>query len=239
MTENFLQDRVFLQQLDSLRIKEQFVKLTVLSWAEEPIAEIQGKAISGSLNLDGSSSVRRTASFTMFAEEKDNDLSHIDQDLSINRKVKLEIGFTNTVPTYMYDTIDDKKRITHHFVDYKEKYGDIVWFPLGIYVIFDPSISHQVSQGATISLTLKDKMCLLNGDAGGVIPASVTFSEREDSNGDIENPLMYQIIFEVVNHFGAEDASKIIISDVDEQIKQVMKYVGNTPIYYLESAAGT
>lgn len=239
MKENFLQDKVFLQQLDSLRIKEQFVKLTVLSWAEEPIAEIQGKAISGSLNLDGSSSVRRTASFTMFAEEKDNDLSHIDQDLSINRKVKLEIGFTNTVPTYMYDTIDDKKRITHHFVDYKEKYGDIVWFPLGIYVIFDPSISHQVSQGATISLTLKDKMCLLNGDAGGVIPASVTFSEREDSNGDIENPLMYQIIFEVVNHFGAEDASKIIISDVDEQIKQVMKYVGNTPIYYLESAAGT
>lgn len=166
-------------------------------------------------------------------------MSHIDQDLSINRKVKLEIGFTNAVPTYMYDTIDDKQRITHHFVDYKEKYGDVVWFPLGIYVIFDPSISHQVSQGATISLTLKDKMCLLNGDAGGVIPASVTFSEREDSNGDIENPLMYQIIFEVVNHFGAEDASKIIISDIDEQIKQVMKYVGNTPIYYLESAAGT
>ena len=86
----------------------------------------------------------------------------------------------------MYDTRDEKTHeITHHYVNYKELYGDIVWFPLGIFVIFDPSISHQVQQGVTISISLKDKMCLLNGDAGGVIPASVTFSEKEDSNGDI------------------------------------------------------
>lgn len=240
MTYDFLKDQYFLKQLDELRLKEQFVRLTVLSWTEEAVSEIQGKAISGSLTLDGTSSVRRTASFTMFAEEKENDLSHIDQDLSINRKVRLEIGFRNTVPTYMYDTRDEKtNEVTHHYVNYKELYGDIVWFPLGIFVIFDPSISHQVQQGVTISISLKDKMCLLNGDAGGVIPASVTFSEREDSNGDIQKPLISQIIFELVNHFGAEDAAKIVIEDIDDKIKQVMKYTGSNPIYYLETTGGT
>ena len=240
MTYDFLKDQYFLKQLDELRLKEQFVRLTVLSWTEEAVSEIQGKAISGSLTLDGTSSVRRTASFTMFAEQKENDLSHIDQDLSINRKVRLEIGFRNTVPTYMYDTRDEKTHeITHHYVNYKELYGDIVWFPLGIFVIFDPSISHQVQQGVTISISLKDKMCLLNGDAGGVIPASVTFSEKEDSNGDIQKPLISQIIFQLVNHFGAEDAAKIVIEDIDDKIKQVMKYTGSNPIYYLETTGGT
>lgn len=240
MTYDFLKDQYFLKQLDELRLKEQFVRLTVLSWTEEAVSEIQGKAISGSLTLDGTSSVRRTASFTMFAEQKENDLSHIDQDLSINRKVRLEIGFRNTVPTYMYDTRDEKtNEVTHHYVNYKELYGDIIWFPLGIFVIFDPSILHQVQQGVTISISLKDKMCLLNGDAGGVIPASVTFSEKEDSNGDIQKPLISQIIFQLVNHFGAEDAAKIVIEDIDDKIKQVMKYTGSNPIYYLETTGGT
>ena len=240
MTYDFLKDQYFLKQLDELRLKEQFVRLTVLSWTEEAVSEIQGKAISGSLTLDGTSSVRRTASFTMFAEQKENDLSHIDQDLSINRKVRLEIGFRNTVPTYMYDTRDEKtNEVTHNYVNYKELYGDIVWFPLGIFVIFDPSISHQVQQGVTISISLKDKMCLLNGDAGGVIPASVTFSEKEDSNGDIQKPLISQIIFQLVNHFGAEDAAKIVVEDIDDKIKQVMKYTGSNPIYYLETTGGT
>ena len=237
--DDFLKDKVFLDKIDNLRIKQQYIKLTVLSWEEEPIIEIQGKAISGSLNLDGSSSLRRTANFTMFAEEKENDLTRINQDLSINRKVKLQIGFLNTIPPLMYDTRDEKTNIsTHHIVNYQQKYGDIIWFPLGIFVIFDPSISHQVGTGVTISLTLKDKMCLLNGDAGGVIPAAVTFSEREDEYGEIIQPIISQIIQELVNHFGAEAASKIIIEDVDQKIKQVMKYIGSNPIYYLENHTG-
>lgn len=240
MKTDFLQDRIFLDQLDKERIKQIFVKITVLTWKEQPIAEIQGKAISGSLNLDGHSSLRRTANFQMFAEEKDNDLTRINEDLSINRKIKLEIGFTNTIPEYMYDTVDDTtKIITHHTVNYQNEYGKIVWFPLGIFVIFDPVISHQVGTGATISLTLKDKMCLLNGDAGGIIPASVIFSEREDEYEVITHPTMIQIIQEAVNHFGAQDATKIIIQDLDEQIKQVVKYNGKNPLFYIEGGIAT
>ena len=240
MITDFLNDKLFLDKLDISKIKKQYVRLTVLTWNQETVAEIQGKAISGSLTLNGSSSLRRTANFTMFAEQKENDLTRIDEDLSINRKVKLEIGFYNNIPPYTYDTIDENTKIvTHHTVNYQQKYGQMIWFPLGIYVIFDPSISHQVGTGVTISMTLKDKMCLLNGDAGGVIPASTIFSEREDQYGVIQKPLILQIIQQLVNHFGAEDASKIIIQDVDEKIKQVMRYNGSNPIYYLENTAGT
>ena len=136
--DDFLKDRIFLDQFDNLPIKNQFVRLTVLSWDEEPISQIQGKTTAGSLNLNGSSSLRRTANLTIFAEEKENDLSNIDTDLSINRKIKLEIGFKNTVPKYNYKEVNQQTNlITDVYINYQELYGDIIWFPLGLFVIFD------------------------------------------------------------------------------------------------------
>ena len=239
----FLKDQIFLDQLDSLRIKDQYVRLTILSWNEEPIGEIQGKTTGGSLNLNGSSSLRRTANLTLFAEEKDNDLTQIDQDLSINRKIKLEIGFLNTVPNYKYFLTNERNGIMEPYeINYVEKYGKIIWFSLGIFVIFDPSISHGTN-GVTISVSLKDKMCLLNGDAGGVIPASTEFHlrEYEDENGavTIEPVLIKQIIQECVQHWGAEAAARIIISDVDDRIKQVVRWSAMDPIYFVKNSGST
>ena len=57
-------------------------------------------------------------------------------------------------------------------------YGDIIWFPLGLYVMFNPSISHSID-GVSISMQLKDKMCLLNGDLGGQIHSSVDFAYQD------------------------------------------------------------
>ena len=92
--------------------------------------------------------------------------------------------------------------------------------------MINPSLSHS-TDGTNISLTLKDKMCLLNGECGGVIPASTRFDEYEtlDENGEwvIERPRIAQIIRECVNHFGGEQLSKILISDIDDRIKMVMK----------------
>lgn len=92
--------------------------------------------------------------------------------------------------------------------------------------MINPNLSHQVS-GTSISLTLKDKMVLLNGEVGGTIPASTQFDQYDtiDENGEwiIEKPTMYQIIYEAVNHFGGEDINRIIISDLDTRVKMVMK----------------
>jgi hypothetical protein len=43
---------------------------------------------------------------------------------------------------------------------------NIIWFNQGIYLITDFSTSHSTSS-FNISISGKDKMCLLNGDIGG------------------------------------------------------------------------
>lgn len=233
MAVDFLKDTTFLKALDQHRVKEEYVRITVLSWDEDPISYIQGRVISGSLNIDGSSIIRRTGNLTLFAEEKENDLSQIDTELSINRKIKIEKGILNTVPDYVYTYYEgDELKIKR--LDYKELYGEIVWFPLGIFVMFDPTLNHSTS-GVTISLSFKDKMCLLNGDAGGVIPASVEFHIRNNELLDgtvIEEPvILSQIIRESVNHFGREDLNKIIIDDVDDQVKSALRWMGTGTLY--------
>ena len=223
MTHDFpyLKDSVFLKKFDELKLKEQYVKLIVLTFDEMPIQEIQGKVTGGNLTLDGSSGMRRTGNLSMVADEYENDLTDTKHLLSINKKVEVLIGFVNTTDEYT-------------------EYG-MIWFPQGTYVIISPNISHN-SDGINISLTLHDKMALLNGECGGTLPASVTFNEIEDIDEDgniqVTEPTIYQIIQELVNHFGGEQLGKIIISDIDSKIKKVMKWTGSTPLYlYQEPAA--
>lgn len=213
----------FLLEVDKMRVKTQYVKVTLLSWNEDIIEEIQSQTISGSLNIDGNSAIRRTASLSLFIPEQEADYINAASQLSINKKIKLEIGIKNTLNKY---------------IDY-----DILWFPLGIYVISSISINQSLI-GIDISLSLKDKMCLLNGECGGTLPASVTFSEIETSSDFddevvIEQPTIYQIIQELVNHWGGEQLGKILISDIEDRIKQVVRWNGEESIYLGRISADT
>ena len=214
MKQEYLNDREFLKELDLTTLKTQYIKITVLDWNENPLQDITGKATGGSINIDGSSAIRRTANLSLFLPDTENNVTNPNHLLSINKKVSVAIGVDNTTDKYL---------------EYEQ-----LWFPMGVYVIIQPSISH-TSGGITISLQLKDKMCLLNGECGGTLPASVTFNEIEtiDGNGNtiITYPTMYQIIQEAVNHWGGEQLGKIIISDLDTRVKKVMKWTGNVPLY--------
>ena len=210
----YLKDFKFLRQFDKLKIKQQFLKIVVLTFDEKPIQQIQGKVISGNITIDGKSAMRRTANLSILADQNKNDLSNVNNLLSINKKVQILIGFTNN---------------TGQYSDYP-----VIWFPQGIYVIITPSISHGLN-GITISLTLHDKMAFLNGECGGTFPVSVVFDEMDDidQNGQsiVTKPTIYQIIQQLVHHWGGEQLGKILISDVDNRIKQVMKWTGSTPLY--------
>ena len=67
MSYNFpyLKDSIFLKKFDETKLKEQYVKLIVLTFDEKPIQQIQGKITSGSITFDGKSNVRRTANLTI------------------------------------------------------------------------------------------------------------------------------------------------------------------------------
>ena len=212
----YLNDMDFLMKLDKLNIRTHYAKIILLSFDEKPIREIQGNITAGSLSVNGSSSVRRTISLTMLANENNSDIENIDNEISINKKVKVFIGYNNPLKSY-------------------QQYGDIIWFPCGLFVLSSASIARSTS-GWTISISGKDKMCLLDGTAGGTFPGSITFHESyiQKDNGDIEivYPTIFQIIYEAVNHWGGEDIQNIIITDIEETCKMLVKYIGDKPIYF-------
>jgi len=218
----YLQNSQFLKELDNYKNREQYIKITVLDFlTEDPIQEIQGITTAGNLTIDGKSAVRRTCNLTVVATENENDLTDIDNLFSLNKKIFIEVGLKN---------------FTNYYIDY-----DIIWFPLGTFSVKNPSITHNLS-GVNISLTLSDKMSFLNGENGGTIAASVILNEMEsiDQYGQsiIKYPTIYQIILELVNHFGGEQLGRIMINNIAETARIIMKWIGNIPLYAYESENG-
>ena len=213
----YLNDTEFLDRLYDSHLSEQYFKITILDWLENPIKEIQGLVTGGNENLDGKSALRRTCSLSAYIDNETASVTEVDNLFSLNKKMYLEIGLKNTV----------KDMYTNH---------EMIWFPQGLYVMCGVSISHSTS-GSTINLTLKDKMCLLNGDVAGCLPASIEFDKYDtisvDGNWITTRPTIVQIIRELVNHWGGEQLGKIFINDLDTRIKQVMKWTGSKPVYLL------
>ena len=215
----YLKDKDFLKKMDEQRLREQFVKITLLNWNEDPVEEIQGLATGGTINLDGKSSLRRTCSLSIFLKDNDySGITNVGNKFAINTKVYVEVGFTNNTDQY--------------------KNYPIIWYPQGLFIINSVSSSHSTN-GTTLSFQFKDKMCLLNGMCGGTLPASTQFDQYEtaDENGNlvIERPVISKIVREGVNHFGNEQLGKILISDLDDRVKTVMKWTGNTPLYLVSN----
>ena len=264
----FLKDTIFLRELDNEANKFYWVKITVLNQNEGPVQSIEGRVLPGSvISVDGNSSVRRTCNITFLAEEANNDLTNIDNLLSINKKIEILVGIENHINPI---------------------YEDIIWFPQGVYVIVQPTITNNLNN-CVIQLTCKDKMCLLNGECAGNLPTSVTFHEYKQSIGymdcgtkdpaeKIKNPnsytvykyekvvwderqqkfigipiykrwtkargwyessvddigkeesipqRFYDIIRTLVCNFGGEDLSKIFVSDIPLESKQLLRWVNS------------
>ncbi len=213
--KDYLNDKEFLDNLTKCQFYEVFIKLILLDWNEKPIQEIQGIAISGNISINGTSAMRRSGNVSVdIPNEEMAKLTDINNLFSVNRKLRIEIGYTNGTGKYP-----------------EEK---ILWFPQGIFVISVPALYHS-KEGNTLALQFRDKTSLINGEFGGTIPASTQFDEYDtlDENGNwvIENPTIEKSIREAVNHFGKEPLENIIISDIDSRIKMAMRWIGSSPLY--------
>lgn len=213
----YLNDNNFLIELQAERIKVNYLKIVIMSFDEKPIREIQGIATSGTLNINGNSSVRRTVNLVMYAEKQKNNLTNLDNLISLNKKFKVFVGYKNTLRNKY------------------PQYEDIIWFPCGVFLVSAATLTYS-STGCSISITGQDKMALLNGVAGGTIPAMTTFHESyiidEEENITVNYPTIYQIILEAVNHFGGESLNNIFINDLDQTAKKLVKYINSTPLRF-------
>lgn len=213
ITKNPLLDKEFLIKLDKQEYREVYAKIIALTFEEYPTEEITGRVTGGSVNIDGDSAVRRTCSLTLVAQ----DININDFYWGLNTKFQLYVGLKNTVDP---------------------SYDDIIWFKQGTYLITSFSTSLNVTQ-YTINISGKDKMCLLNGDIGGVIESlSADFGKVDilDENNQItgqEDVLIKDIIKEAVHHYGKEPFQNIIIDDLDITGLQYVEYRGDVPLYIL------
>lgn len=210
MAKNPLLDFEFLKDLDLQRNKEVFCKLEALNFQELPIETIEGRATNGTTNVDGGSAVRRTCSLSLVA----NELNIHDYYWGLNSKFKVYKGYKNTI---------------------NSEYPDIIWFPMGLYLITSFNTSENLNS-YTINIQGKDKMALLNGEMGGNV-TSLTWDfgsiDEIDEKGVITNKkyLIKNIIREAVHEFAKEPYYNIIINDLDELAVELLEYRNSFPLY--------
>jgi hypothetical protein len=212
--------RNYLAELDNYINQKQYIRITLLNWDELPIKEIQGELSSGTLTKDGSSSVRRSCQFTAALDAGEYDVEDLSLDFSINKKVFIEIGIWNN---------------TKQYSDYP-----ILWFPQGVFFIASASLTSSTTNAVNISLTVKDKMCGLNGLVGGIFPSTTVLDEVETQSASgaysSEKICIYNLIQELVHHFGNEPLENILIEDIPLRIKRVVKWTGDNPLYLTQTA---
>ena len=213
MANNPLLDQDFLYELFKQQSREVYAKIILLDLQEMPKADFSGRGTQGSVNLDGNSAIRRTCSLTLAAELNESD-SYM---WALNSKFKLEVGLKNVI---------------------NSTYPDIIWFPMGIYFITNFNLNKNTTQ-TTISISGKDKMAMLTGDLGGVVPAltwdfgSIEVTDAE-GNTTVEKYLIKKIIRELVHEFAKEPFQNIIINDLEDNGLELLQYNYSQPMYLIE-----
>lgn len=207
----YLDDK-FLNDLFSYPHREIFARITALNFQEKGMEFIEGKVTGGSINIDGNSIVRRTCSLTLVA-----------QNVNINQfywglynKFNLEIGLRNYI---------------------NKNYPEIIWFKQGIYIITNFNTTYNVNN-YNISISGKDKMCLLNGDIAGALPHTTDFGIEEYDDGNTRiftNIKIRTILTEMLQNFGNELIQNIIINDLEDVGMDLLEYRGDVPLYLLKN----
>lgn len=209
-----------LNYIDSLLIKEQHVRLTILNDKDIPLKSISGLATGGSISVNAKSTVRRTGSVSLVsvANNPDDAVAHvtdIENLISINKRVKVEIGLRNT---------------DNQYLDY-----DYFWFNQGVFVIKSASVSSN-AQNISISVSISDKMSLLNGDCGGRFTSALIHSPIAVENGDEEPVLFTTLIHELVSEMGGIPEDKIMIEDIEDEFKAVVRWTGSGNIFMVNTS---
>lgn len=199
-----------LLRLDQARNREVFVRITSLDRYERPIETIEGKTTGGSINVDGNSAVRRSCSLTMVAK----DVTIHNVYWGLKTKVKIEVGVRNMM---------DGPNST------------IYWFKAGIYVLTDFRVQQSVNN-FTISLSGKDKMCLLNGEVGGNFMAMTDLGQIQETGEDgvtLTALKISTIVKEMLIGIGGELPQNIILNNVDDYGVELLTYKGDKPLFLI------
>ena len=131
---NPMLDKDFLKELDRTPLKEVYAEIIALNDKDEVLESIEGYITAGTINIDGASSVRRTCTLTIVA----NELNIHEYYRGLRNKFKLSVGMKN---------------------DINPNYPDIIWFNQGIFIISNFTTTKEL---LIIPSIFKEKIKCLN-----------------------------------------------------------------------------
>ena len=226
----YLNDQSVLEYVYSLDVSRIMASVFILDQNDSFIQAIDGYITGGSISINGNSVVRRTGSLSLvtdpFADEEVmlHEVSNIKNLISLNKRISIEVGIENIG------------------IEYPDI--DIFWFPMGIYTISNPSISHDAS-GIKITLKLNDKMALLNGTEGGTIPIETILSPYEDRTSPVKETIidangnatiitkyqqldvpMIEVVQDIITEFSEVSQSQIIVENIPQRIRNKVSWKG-------------
>ena len=251
MVKNPLLNDSFLKELDRYRNRTTYARITSLTLDSYPIEQIEGVITNGTITIDGGSVLRRICQLSMTT--KNVNLNNVYW--GVTTRVKIEIGLNrrfdeslNDIQGYASETnltdLINKALKENNLVDllkldltdkYKE-YPEIIWFPLGVYILTDFQTAQQVND-YTIQLSGKDKMCLLNGDIGGVFNAETDLGKEEIEQEDGSYKKTFRsipyIIREMVHYYAQEPFNNIVIKDISELALEAIRNNSDNQIFLI------
>lgn len=124
------------------RSKHIYMRFLLLDSEMHTLDELQGVCVSGTINLDVTSDVRRTCSIELYYKDSTYDVAEYNK-IWLNRKVKVQIGIANC--------------------NSSEK----TWYDMGIFV-FDNCSYNYSGDTKTLSIECSDLVSTINGTHGGL-----------------------------------------------------------------------
>ena len=228
----YLTNLTALEYIYSLNVTRLVVKVFILNQNDIPLRVINGYVTGGSISVNGSSLIRRTGSISLVTDPYDTEadtlhaITELTNLIALNKRVSIEVGIENTGFDSAYKDID------------------VFWFPMGAYIIDNPSVLHD-ENGVKITLKLNDKMVLLNGTSGGLIPLATTLSPYEDrspegittetsvdADGNVTTVQTYkkvatpiiELIQDVITEFSEIPLSQIVVENVERRIRNKVSW---------------
>ena len=117
------------------------VKIDIINEHNNIVNSLQGISISGDVNINSTSTYRRSGSISVLIDKKHNLIPSPSSNIWFNKRVGISIG----IEDYM---------------------GDTIWFNLGRFAILDCNLSFSPSE-LLMTLNLADLMAFLDGNLGG------------------------------------------------------------------------
>lgn len=213
----YLNDLDFLTSLMENRHRTVYAKIILLNLDGTQNTEVVGYVTGGSINVDGSSAVRRSCNITMITKE----VNINDNDWTLRTRFQVQIGLLNTL-RLQYPNYGDENHI--------------VWFPQGTFVITSFSSSLNTNS-YTLNIGGQDKMCLLNGEVSGTLTAETDFgSYTQVYNDGTEEKILLtikEIIWSAIHTYAQEPNENIIVDIPDDMGLKLLEYRGDKPLYLL------